>query len=88
MSIVLICEYLEGGTLYNYLKKNEKLDEAIACEIVLQIAYGLNAIHKKGFVHRDLKLENVMISSFDPIQIKLIDFGFSEKINRTRLTSG
>ena len=40
-----------------------------------------------GFVHRDLKLENILLSSFDTYETKIVDFGFSEKINPDRLTS-
>lgn len=39
-------------------------------------------------MHRDLKLENILISKFNPIVVKIIDFGFSERINRAQLTNG
>jgi serine/threonine protein kinase len=41
-----------------------------------------------GYVHRDIKLENVMIERRRPLVVKLIDFGFSEVIDRTKLKSG
>lgn len=44
-------------------------------------------MHNNGFVHRDLKLENIMIESKDPLQIKLVDFGFAEEINENELIS-
>ncbi len=42
---------------------------------------------RNNFVHRDLKLENIMLDSKDGLEIKLVDFGFSEKINRDELIS-
>jgi serine/threonine protein kinase len=39
-------------------------------------------------VHRDIKLENVMIQCKHPLRVKLIDFGFAERIDRKRLNSG
>jgi serine/threonine protein kinase len=38
-------------------------------------------------VHRDLKLENVMFTDIENLEVKLIDFGFAEKINRNKLVS-
>ena len=40
-------------------------------------------MHNKGYVHRDLKLENIMICKKDLWDIKLVDFGFTEPINET-----
>jgi len=44
--------------------------------------------HRQNFVHRDIKLENVMIKSIDPMKIQLIDFGFAEALNEEKLISG
>lgn len=44
-------------------------------------------MHNKGYVHRDLKLENIMICKKDLWDIKLVDFGFTEPINETELIS-
>lgn len=44
-------------------------------------------MHSNGFVHRDLKLENIMMETKDSMHIKLVDFGFAEKINEKELLS-
>ena len=44
-------------------------------------------MHSNGFVHRDLKLENIMMESNENLQIKLVDFGFAEEINEKELLS-
>jgi serine/threonine protein kinase len=47
----------------------------------------LNELHKIGFVHRDLKLENIMLESKNSLNTKLVDFGFAEPINEFELIS-
>lgn len=51
--------------------------------ICTQICEGLTEFHKKGFVHRDLKPDNIMISKYDieQPQIKIIDFGGAKRID-------
>ena len=44
-------------------------------------------MHKKNFVHRDLKLENIMLENKDSLACKLVDFGFSEIVNPIKLES-
>ncbi|CAD8103379.1 unnamed protein product [Paramecium sonneborni] len=85
--VILILEYISGQTLHRLLQQN-LVNELMCCEITYQILLGIKEIHHHGFVHRDIKLENIMISCQNPIQIKLIDFGFAEKINRNKLVTG
>ncbi|KAM3143993.1 hypothetical protein pb186bvf_003757 [Paramecium bursaria] len=83
--LVLVTEFVKGGTLYQYLKDRKKICEAETLQIMLKICLGLQQVHELGYVHRDIKLENVLI---DGDIIKLIDFGFAEEINRNHLLSG
>ncbi|CAD8164100.1 unnamed protein product [Paramecium pentaurelia] len=82
--IILILEYIQGGTLSNLIKQNE-IHELMSSEICHQIILGLKEIHRCGYVHRDIKLDNILIYQFNPIQVKIIDFGFAEKINKNQL---
>jgi len=83
-------EFLEGKTLGELLKEKElSLKEIVG--IVLQIAQGLNAAHKKGIVHRDIKPDNIMVTS--ERLVKIMDFGLaklkgSSKLTRTHSTLG
>ena len=43
--------------------------------------------YRKEYVHRDLKLENIMLENDEGYDVKLIDFGFAEKINNSKLVS-
>ena len=54
-----------------------------ACEFLGQLASGLTHLHEKCIVHRDIKLENIMVGSDNTLRI--VDFGLSE---RTRMISG
>ena len=59
----LICEYCNGGDLFNYqAKKKERvftLDEAV--NILADIIYGLELLHNEGYLHRDIKSQNILI---------------------------
>ena len=71
----------EGGELYSQLVE-DKFSEQKAAKIIKQTLSAIKHIHKRGICHRDLKLENIMLtstacSSKDPF-IKVIDFGLSK----------
>ena len=92
--IFIVLEYIKFGDLSSYLKKFKKekklIPEDHASLIAYQIAEGLNYLHKFGIVHRDLKVENIMISKFENnriVEIKILDFGLS-KIIGPKETSG
>jgi len=85
--IFIIMEYIKFGDLSSYLNKKKKEKNAISeergADISLQIAEGLDYLHKFGIVHRDLKLENIMVSKYEKnkcFEIKILDFGLSKII--------
>ena len=67
-------EYVSDVSLRQYIKSKRYLEENDARSIFRQIMLAVNYIHDRNVIHRDLKLENVMI---DKDVVKLIDFGFS-----------
>ena len=72
-------EYLEHGDLFDFVYYPKKgLGENLGRLVLYSIISGLEAIHNKGFVHRDLKTENIMVNS--SFNIKIADFGFATKI--------
>jgi len=79
----LVCEYLEGVDLSDYLKDIERLDVADALSITRQLCRGLAAAHARGVIHRDLKPQNVfLVGDFSKgaprrLYAKLLDFGLS-----------
>lgn len=68
-------EYLKGGNLRDYVKQKGPLNEIDAQVIVKQIALGIQYIHQKSLVHRDLKLENVVLVNQKDLSIKIVDLG-------------
>lgn len=71
----LIFEYAEGAQLYDMLLDKGRLDEINARRIFRQILSSVDYIHKNSVVHRDLKIENIIIDVNG--NAKLIDFGLS-----------
>ena len=70
-------------SLKQFVRKNGPLNEKTALSVCIQICEGLSEFHKKGFVHRDIKPDNIMISKYDSgnPQIKIIDFGGAKRID-------
>jgi calcium/calmodulin-dependent protein kinase I len=73
----LVLELLNGGDLFDYLeKRNFLISEARAKELFKQIASAVAYIHQFGIVHRDLKIENIIMSDNSEESVpKLADFG-------------
>ena len=75
-------ELCSGGDLFSYIQKRRRLKEASAKYFFKQIIQGLDAIHKSGVVHRDIKLENIMLDASG--LIKIGDFGVGKKTKPTQ----
>ena len=71
--ILIIMEYINGGNLFSFVKKRRKLSEKISKFIFKQIILGIKHIHSKNIVHRDIKLENILIDLNN--RVKICDFG-------------
>ena len=70
-----IMEYCENGELFNYIVKNQRLDDKESSYFYYQLINGLEYIHSKNVVHRDLKPENLLLGKGNIL--KIIDFGLS-----------
>ncbi|CAD8091601.1 unnamed protein product [Paramecium primaurelia] len=77
MQVVLIMEFLQGGDLVEYLQEKGGLPEQEARIIFRQIAEAIRYCHDKRLIHRDLKLENILLTSKVEKIIKIIDFGIA-----------
>ena len=79
--IYLVCEYAVNGEIFDYISKKGPMSEKMACEKFCQIISAVEYCHTKNIVHRDLKLENIMMSSgLDSAIPKIVDFGLSKII--------
>ncbi|PWN29196.1 Pkinase-domain-containing protein [Jaminaea rosea] len=82
-NIWMVSELCLGGELYDYLVERGTLPEAEARRIFGQLCLAVAYIHGKGIVHRDLKLENVLLD--ERCNVKLGDFGFTREFEGKRL---
>ncbi|KAJ9627655.1 Serine/threonine-protein kinase [Taxawa tesnikishii (nom. ined.)] len=71
----MLFEYVNGGQMLDYIISHGRLKEKQARKFGRQIASALDYCHKNSIVHRDLKIENILISKTG--DIKIIDFGLS-----------
>ena len=96
----LVMEYCNGGSLSDCLNKyqelyNKTFSEEIVQYLMRQIIQGLKYIHNKNIIHRDLKLDNILVN-FDSdedkknvnmmkAEVKIIDFGFATHLKKEDL---
>jgi serine/threonine protein kinase/WD40 repeat protein len=74
-------EYIDGMTLITMLQQNGPLKLSEARDIAAQFLSGLDAIHRAGLVHCDLKPENIMITRTG--RVVVMDFGIAKKVMHT-----
>ncbi|XP_023638515.1 serine/threonine-protein kinase ATG1a isoform X2 [Capsella rubella] len=79
--IYLVLEYCSGGDLAGYINRHGKVPEAVAKHFMRQLALGLQVLHEKHFIHRDLKPQNLLLSSKEVTPLlKIGDFGFARSL--------
>lgn len=71
--IYIVNEYCDGGDLINYVNTHPIISDEKILSIATQIIMGINELHKKHIVHRDIKMENIVMCRGDVV--KIIDFG-------------
>ncbi|KAF8329805.1 uncharacterized protein EI90DRAFT_2996982 [Cantharellus anzutake] len=71
----MVFEYVNGGQMLDYIISHGRLRERVARKFARQIGSALEYCHLNNVVHRDLKIENILISQSG--NIKIIDFGLS-----------
>lgn len=75
--IVSVLEYVKGKNLWDFLKENPA--EQTIRKILIDVLNGLDIIHNKGIIHRDLTLSNILIDNTKDVRAKIIDFEVSTK---------
>ncbi|OIW22612.1 kinase-like protein [Coniochaeta ligniaria NRRL 30616] len=73
----LVLEYCPGDELYNYLVQHGKLPVDKVQRIFTQLVGAVSYVHQQSCVHRDLKLENILLDKHE--NVKLCDFGFTRE---------
>ena len=80
--ILISMEYINGGNLFSFVKKRRKLSEKTAKFLFRQIILGIKHIHSHKIVHRDIKLENILIDLNN--NIKICDFGIGRILSSSK----
>jgi eukaryotic-like serine/threonine-protein kinase len=83
--LVVVMEYISGGTLRDLLNQKGRLPAEEALRILDGVAAGLDAIHARGIVHRDVKPSNILLG--DGGTVKIADLGIAAIPDRTRITT-
>jgi serine/threonine-protein kinase len=81
----IVMEYIQGRSLRKLIEEEGAMTAARTCSIIKQVAAGLDAAHRLGMIHRDIKPDNiVLIETPEGEQAKVLDFGIA-KIKESRL---
>jgi len=74
--------YCPGGEVFSYLRRSHRFDEQTSIFYAAEICLIFEFLHEKqGVAYRDLKPENILLDSEG--HIKMVDFGFAKKLNRS-----
>ncbi|WP_329121532.1 Stk1 family PASTA domain-containing Ser/Thr kinase [Streptomyces sp. NBC_01353] len=84
--VYLAMEYVAGCTLRDVLRERGALQPRAALDILEPVLAALGAAHRAGFVHRDMKPENVLIG--DDGRVKVADFGLVRAVGSATNTTG
>jgi len=77
--IGIVLEYGAGGELFDYILAQKCLQEREACRLFAQLVSGVSYLHRKKIIHRDLKLENLLLDRHRNVIIT--DFGFANNFS-------
>ena len=78
--IYIIMDYAPCGELSTYLQQWSRIPEPVVQQVARQTLRALHYLHKRKITHRDIKPDNILIASLDPLKIKLSDFGLSKMV--------
>jgi serine/threonine protein kinase len=74
-------EFVPGGDLGSLVNQHGYLPEPDVKDMASQLLGALGYLHSQGVTHRDVKPDNILISSRSPLQVKLTDFGLSKVVD-------
>lgn len=82
--VVIVSEYADGGSLADRIRREGRLPLQKTVEMVIGILSGLEFLHSRRIIHRDIKPQNILLQGDTP---RLADFGISRAMNTTVISS-
>lgn len=82
-----LMEYCEPGSLRQWMQK-KRLPANMLESILRELTTALAAVHTAGLIHRDLKPDNILIRTLEPLDLVLTDFGISSVLDATQRLTG
>lgn len=79
----MVTEYIDGTTVREWEEQNGRFPMALAIEVATQVLAGLDAIHRRGLMHRDISADNIMLAfdGDDRLIVKIIDLGVAKDVS-------
>ncbi len=78
-SVFIVMEFVDGGNLYDAMKKGDYFSCEKAAGVARDILRGLSHMHRRGFFHRDIKPENILVDN-DTKRCKIADLGCAREV--------
>jgi serine/threonine protein kinase len=76
--LYFVMPFIKGGELYKVFKSQKRLSEDVVKFYAAQIIMAVGYLHSKGIMHRDLKLENILVDEAG--YLKIIDYGLAKTL--------
>lgn len=83
--LYFVMPFINGGELYKIFQEQKRFSEDVVKFYAAQIIVAIGKLHEKGIMHRDLKLENIMVDSTG--YIKIIDYGLAKMLSNDELAT-
>src|SRR5258706_12455341 len=79
----MVTEFIDGPTVRQWSAAHGRFPLALAADVAVQVLAGLDHIHRRGLLHRDISADNVMLSydADDHLVVKIIDLGIAKDVN-------
>jgi eukaryotic-like serine/threonine-protein kinase len=79
----MVTEFIDGTTVRQWSASNGRFPLGLAVDVAVQVLAGLDHIHRRGLLHRDISADNVMLSydADDVLVVKIIDLGIAKDVN-------
>lgn len=86
--ILVVMAFISGGDLFEHIVQIGQLDALTIKNAMWQVMQGVEYLHSQNIVHRDIKLENVLVARKNPLRLQLTDFGFANFVDPTSEGAG